>query len=325
MFRKRLPIITAIVVALVLVGTMAVAASWHTARTPRGLGQFVLLIGTGEYDEADLVDGDDYATWFHEDIMGRTQQEIDALAEEADDYFWSEFGRDYDPDTLEAFGVDPRAGVRAFMIGGMDVPAEGFVVREGGFMAQVLVEDNDDGEVWGTVVYGEMVIQPRRAPFAREVPERMAIRYRTETPILRFRHVDLTAFEVILESDLWGDGRMQAMARDDALTRIRTEDVDIDTEDRDNDNDNGFLDWLLPGNNNNPNNQITPTPAPLETPPPTRVEPTIDVEEIGFWGLLLFPEAEDILEDIDPAPEPGFVPEPPLAPTPPPNDNNNNN
>ena len=330
MLRKRLLIVAAIVLAIVLVGSMAVAASMHTtAQAPVGFEQIVLLIATGEYDEAERPENDDLGVWFHEEIMGRTQQEIDELADEADEYFWEQFGDDYDPDTLVAFGVDPEVGVRAFAIGGMTVPREGFVVREGGFKADVLVDEIGGEEIWGIAVWGEIVIQPHRLPREREVPEEMVITFRTEEPITRARYTDWTAFEVILESELWGDGWLLAMARETTLDHLRTRDVDVDN---DNDNDNGLLDWLLPdndNNNNNPNNnQITPTPAPLETPPAIApVDPTaeIDIEQVGFWGLLMFEEAEEILEDIDPDPEPGFVPEPPVGPTPPPIDDNNNN
>ena len=324
MLHKRLPIVVTIVLSIVVLGSITVAASWHVAQTPRGLEQVVLLIATGEYDEADLPDNDDLGTWFHEEIMGRTQEEIEELSEEADEYFWNQFGQDYDPATFVSFGVDPRVGIRAFGIGGMEVPREGFMVHEGGFKAEVLVDEIDGEEIRGIVLWGEMLIQPHRAPFAVEVPEEMAIRFRTESPIVVAPYTEWTAFELVLESELWGDGLLQAMMRETALEHLGTREVDV-TNANDNPNDGNFLDWLLLDNNNGPNAQITPTPAPLETPPPVQPTIALELEEIGFWGLLVFPEIEDIIEEIDPVPEPGFEPEPPVGPTPPPIDNNNNN
>ena len=89
----------------------------------------------GVYDPSIPPVEGDLAEWFHKEIMGRDDAAIEAERTRADAYFQATFGALYAPGSLVAFGVDPRLEYRAYLISGLRVPPEGFVVRDGGFRA----------------------------------------------------------------------------------------------------------------------------------------------------------------------------------------------
>jgi hypothetical protein len=122
-------------------------------KVPAGFDQYLVYMATGTvpfapHPNPDITgcgtslfcDGD----YFHEVIMGRDAAEVEAEAERAKTYFAGRFGLDVD--ALEAAGrmrffsffLDPRGEYRAYTIAGRRPPVEGWVIRDGGFVAEVL-------------------------------------------------------------------------------------------------------------------------------------------------------------------------------------------
>ena len=128
--------------------------------------------------------------------MGR---DTDALAAEetaADTYFQTTFGGLYTPGSLMKFGVDPRNEYRAYFISGMRVPTEGWVVRDGGFLAIL-----SDG---GMVVYGDYNIKVTKWGRGGRDPEPIIIHYQSAGPIYPNPDGSLM-FLCVLSSDSFDD------------------------------------------------------------------------------------------------------------------------
>lgn len=87
-----------------------------------------------------FCDGD----YFHKTIMGRTDAQIDLEGQRAKDYFYARFGLNVDALVadgrlaFDSFMIDPRGEYRAYTKSGAKAPSEGWVVRDGGFIATVL-------------------------------------------------------------------------------------------------------------------------------------------------------------------------------------------
>ena len=108
--------------------------------------------------------------------MGRDDAAIAAERTRANAYFQATFGALYTPGSLEAFGVDLRNEHRAYFISGMRVPPEGFVVRDGGFIA-----DLSNG---GFVVFGNYNIEVTKPGGGSDPdPDPIIIHYESEHPI----------------------------------------------------------------------------------------------------------------------------------------------
>jgi hypothetical protein len=113
------------------------AAPLSTVNPPEPFGKYLVYSAAGGYDRSIPPAEGDLAEWFHKEIMGRDDAAIAAERARADAYFQATFGALYTPRSLEAFGVDPRNEYRAYFISGMRVPPKGFVVRDGGFRADL--------------------------------------------------------------------------------------------------------------------------------------------------------------------------------------------
>ena len=106
---------------------------------PAPFGKYLVYSAAGVFNpNVPPVEGD-LAAWFHGTIMGRTPFEIQQEQAKADQYFQNTFG--IMPGHSMAFGLDPRNAYTAYFISGENVPREGWVVRDGGFMAVT----GDDG------------------------------------------------------------------------------------------------------------------------------------------------------------------------------------
>jgi hypothetical protein len=101
-----------------------------------------------------------WPTGFIAQVMGRDDTAIAAEQGAADEYFAATFGSLYVRGSLVAFGLDPRVGYTAYFISGEDVPPEGWVVRDGGFRA-----DLTDGTF---VVYGDYRIRILPVPAVQQ-------------------------------------------------------------------------------------------------------------------------------------------------------------
>lgn len=133
---------TLLVAALALPATAA-----EPAEAPEPFGKYAVYTAAGVFDPSVPPAEGDLAAWFHEEIMGRDDQALEDERARADAYFAEAFGELYTPGSLEPFGVDPRNEYRVYLMSGEDVPPEGWVVRDGGFRA-----DLSDG---GFVVFGD--------------------------------------------------------------------------------------------------------------------------------------------------------------------------
>jgi hypothetical protein len=121
--------------------------------------QVLVYMAAGIYDPDDAdyeaPDGD----FWHREIMGRTETEIEEDRAAAIDFFIERFGIDpvdNDDVMFQSFMVDPRNEYRAYVVEGHDVPAEGWVVRDGGWSVAVT---NPDGLALGGEFEGVQVPQ----------------------------------------------------------------------------------------------------------------------------------------------------------------------
>ncbi len=120
---------------------------------PAGFEQYLVYMATGTVPFAPhpdpeitgcgtslFCDGD----YFHHTIMGRDADEVEAEAARAKAYFVDRFGIDVDAMVAAgrmrffSFFLDPRGEYRAYTVAGRRAPAEGWVVRDGGFIAEVV-------------------------------------------------------------------------------------------------------------------------------------------------------------------------------------------
>lgn len=129
-----------------LVASMGVVLANTPVRTPEGFDRVLVYLAAGKYDPTVPPEEGDLAMWFHEEIMGRDDEEIQAEKEAAMEYFEYMFGPGL-PEPV-AFGVDPRNEYRLYYFSGMDAPSEGWVVRDGGFMIVIPADTMLHGE-WG--------------------------------------------------------------------------------------------------------------------------------------------------------------------------------
>ncbi len=179
MLRKGKYMMLGLVALLALV---TVAAGWPHAPSPDPFGQYLVYSAAGVYDASippeealpEVAEWGNLADWFHRGVMGRDDAALAQEEAEADAYFQDTFGDDYEPGSLFAFGFDPRNEYRAYFISGMRVPTEGWVVRDGGFMA--ILKDG------GMVVYGDYNIEVT-APGRGRQPDPIIIHYESASPI----------------------------------------------------------------------------------------------------------------------------------------------
>src|SRR3990170_2929794 len=148
--KYRLPVIAISSILLVALAFPVAAASPAT-QSPSPFGKYRVYPAAGVYDASVPPAEGDLADWFHREIMGRDDAAIAAERGAADAYFTATFGDRYTPGSLQAFALDPRVGYTAYFISGENVSPDGWVVRDGGFRA-----DLTDGTF---VVYGDYNIE----------------------------------------------------------------------------------------------------------------------------------------------------------------------
>ncbi|MDJ0941582.1 MAG: hypothetical protein QNJ00_17595 [Woeseiaceae bacterium] len=178
---------------------------------PAGFDQYLVYMATGTVPFAShpnpaitgcgmslFCDGD----YFHRNIMGRTTGEIEAEAARAKEYFSARFGVNVD-DLVAAgrlrffsFFLDPRGEYRAYTIAGKRVPASGWVVRDGGFAAEVVDPAGIElaGEfaglglppipMGGLLVFGDYNILATSPWGKRKRNREIVISYRSDMPMI---------------------------------------------------------------------------------------------------------------------------------------------
>lgn len=165
---------TAVVVATTL--TLAAIAGAHSAwPSPTPFGKYLVYSAAAVYDPSVPPAEGDLADWFHRQVMARDDAELAAERAAADSYFTATFGDRYVPGSLQAFALDPRVGYTAYFISGENVSPDGWVVRDGGFRA-----DLTDGTF---VVYGDYNIKPETAGRRGRAAEDIVIHYESVDPI----------------------------------------------------------------------------------------------------------------------------------------------
>lgn len=187
--RKRyLPILAVALLALV-----AVAAGWPHNPPPDNFGFQLVYMADGVFDPSTGPSAEELADWFHKDVMGRSDAEIEAERQKALAHFESQFGLDLEPEDVQAFGQDPRTDYRAYKITGYDVPEEGWLVRDGGFRVAIPAGTTLHGEYGGEdgitlpsdgfIVFGEYNIDVT-GPGNSDRREDIIIHYESESPIV---------------------------------------------------------------------------------------------------------------------------------------------
>ncbi|MDT8304374.1 MAG: hypothetical protein RRC07_00445 [Anaerolineae bacterium] len=187
----RKPFLLLIVIALFALGGFA--ATWPHNPPPENFGFQLVYMADGIFDPSTGPSAAELSDWFHKDVMGRTDAEIEAERQNALEYFEAQFGLDLELADVMSFGQDPRTQYRAYKITGYNVPEEGWLVRDGGFMVNLAAGTTLYGEFGGAdgvtlpgdgmIVYGEYNIDVT-APGIGNDPEDIIIHYQSESPIV---------------------------------------------------------------------------------------------------------------------------------------------
>lgn len=188
MRKRTLPIVVIALLAIVLV-----AASWPHNPPPENFGFQLVYMADGIFDPSTGPSAEELSGWFHKDVMGRSDAEIEAERQKALAHFETQFGLDLDLEDVQAFGQDPRTDYRAYKITGYDVPEEGWLVRDGGFRVAIPAGTTLHGEYGGQdgitlpsdgfVVFGEYNIDVT-GPGNSSHLEDIIIHYESESPIV---------------------------------------------------------------------------------------------------------------------------------------------
>jgi hypothetical protein len=153
----RLNIPSTLIAMTVLLSTISAQAQKNPP--PQPFSKYLVYTAAGVYDPNIPPPQGNLAEWYQQVVMRWTPAEVAAKQAEADQYFLSTFGIPLGSSV--AFGVDPRNEYRAYFISDENVPPEGWVVRDGGFM----VTTGDDGS-GGMILHGTW-----GGPAGRWVPE----------------------------------------------------------------------------------------------------------------------------------------------------------
>ncbi|HBY96150.1 MAG TPA: hypothetical protein DEP84_19705 [Chloroflexi bacterium] len=190
---KRRKILLPFVLLVLALGL--VAAGWPHNPPPDNFGMQLVYMQDGVYDPSVPPAEGDLAEWYHKTVMGRSDAEIEAQRAAAAAYFLEQFGETLGEPV--AFGVDPRDEYRVYKITGMRVPAEGWVVRDGGFRIDIQ-DDGSGGEtlhgVYGgqegkwvpagsLMVFGEYNIDVKKWS-GHDDPNDIIIHYESAEPII---------------------------------------------------------------------------------------------------------------------------------------------
>jgi hypothetical protein len=205
MYRKKSLIVA---VVLLMISVMLVGAVWPHSPAPIGFDNYLVFTAAGLWDPSVPPEEGDLADWFHFEIMGRTQEEFEAEMAAADAFFAATYPT-YVPGSLEPFGLDPRVEYRAYFVSGRRVSPEGWVVRDGGFIAFITLESGTEA----MIVHGHYNIEvpkPGRGP----APDPIIIHYRSEEPIVENPYLDPPGimFLCVLEHEEWGEGVAQGIS-----------------------------------------------------------------------------------------------------------------
>ena len=223
MLRKK-HLYTTGTILLLFVGVMGFAIANTPSRTPDGFDQVFVYMAAGQYDPSVPSEEGNFAIWFHNEIMGRNDEDLLVEKAAAESYFEDHFGPGL-PDAF-AFGVDPRNEYRVYFSSGMDVPSEGWVVRDGGFMVSIPDPGMTLYGEWGGLtgkwvpggsflVFGDYNIDVTGPGNSGKKPayvEPLIIHYQSAEPIVPDLINGVTTFRCILIAP-WGQGIAQGISK----------------------------------------------------------------------------------------------------------------
>ncbi len=202
--------------------------------------QLTYMAQPREVDEPTVVNYDTFKA-FQADVWGRDEADIQDFREEAWEFFYERFGLEFsdvaiDEDdgtqtiegvaTLRPSFVAPEREYRAYTIGGMWVPPEGYVVRDASFNVAVepgTVLFGEYGGADGTEVDGGMVVFGDYnilvpGPGNSGNDEEIDIRFRSGGMIAP--NADgVTVFVCDLDSEQWGTGQARGVVTPDGEIR----------------------------------------------------------------------------------------------------------
>ncbi len=232
---------------------MEEGAEGCTVSTPDGFDKFLVYMGAGAYDPDDPEFTPPDYIYFQKEVMGRDEAAIEADRTAAMQYFLDTFGLDFfdeevveDPTSVEAmspqgacqmaelcdiegvatfngFMLDPRQEYRAYAVSEMTAPAEGWVVRDGGWMVMTIEETTlygtwggEDGKVvpaGSMLVFGDYNIDTGDQP--------IVIHYQSGSPIIP--GAEGIMFLCIVSNPEFGEGRAQGISVPQILEDGRTQ------------------------------------------------------------------------------------------------------
>lgn len=189
--------------------------------TPTSFDGFLVYMANGQFDAS--VPNEATGAQFQE-IMGRSDEEVAAELQRAEGFFRDSYGVDFTGveavDGIKTVGnamldtngfmLDPRIEYRAYQIAGYEVPVEGWVVRDGGWMVNI----GEGGALLTGTFGGDEGIEAPEGSFIvfgdyniDTGDEPIVIHYQSGSPILPMGIDGIMAFSCDLSSELWGEGR----------------------------------------------------------------------------------------------------------------------
>ena len=215
------------VLLAVLVAASAISlVSAQEVPDPTGFDQLLVYIGNGVYDASDAAYEMPTGEFFHQEIMGRSDEAMEQNRQDAIAFFETRFGIDATDSNnfgFMPFMFDPRNNYRARVASELSVPADGWVIRDGGWMLSVM---NPDGVTLGGEFEGVTVPQGAMMVFGDyniEVPdgEPIIIHYRSGEPIIANADGSIM-FRCLLTSEAFGEGLAQGISAPQTLEDART-------------------------------------------------------------------------------------------------------
>ena len=192
---------------------------------PAPFSKYLVYSAAGVFDATVPPAEGDLANWFHETIMGRSPLEVQEEQARADQYFLETFG--IAPGQSVPFGLDPRNAYTAYFISGENVPPEGWVVRDGGFIVSVGAGGMTLHGTWGgpagrwvpegtIMVHGDYNIAdigPGRGKGSGKIKDAILIHYESIEPIIPNPHQpEGILFQCRIESEEFGTGLAQGIS-----------------------------------------------------------------------------------------------------------------
>lgn len=221
MMRKRFTSLITAMLTLVL--GLSLVATAHAAPAPEGYDQYLVYLMNGVVD-ADAPGLPPEGEFFQREIMERTAEEAEAEFRRAEQFFLERFGVDFASveaddgiktiDNLsldtEGFMLAPERNYRVYTIAGMDVPDEGWEVRDGGWAVMVGEGGATLKGEWGgpdgtEVPAGSMFVFGDYNIDAGAGNAPILIHYQSSAPIVP-TETGVQAFSCELTHEEWGTG-----------------------------------------------------------------------------------------------------------------------